>query len=191
MKDTLILLTGLSGCGKDYVCSILEKEYKIPNLKSYTTRPRRYPDENGYTFIDYKDVNKYFNKVFQGFVDIEKREIYFTTFELLENILKNSNSTTLIVTPQSVIPIAEMLKEYNILYFHINTDEHIRIKNMLSRGDSPSEIEKRINNMDKEIEKHYKQFLLDVNDDSFFQNNLKFFNCSSSNDVLEICKNYL
>lgn len=50
-KEPLILLSGPSGCGKSTVAKILEDKYHLHSLKSFTTRPRRTPDEDTHTFI--------------------------------------------------------------------------------------------------------------------------------------------
>lgn len=163
-KKTLILVTATSGSGKDWLLNKLEEEDNVPILRSFATRPKRTPDENGYTFIKLEDVNDYFQSVFQGFVDVKTGNLYFTTKELLEKTIGDGKVASIIVTPQSVIPIAKELKEkYKILYVHMDSDEELRIENMRRRGDTEENIKNRIENMDVEICKHYNNHLLDYN----------------------------
>ena len=49
--DTKILLVGKSGSGKNTVQDYLVKKYGLKPLLSYTTRAKRYPEEDTHTFI--------------------------------------------------------------------------------------------------------------------------------------------
>lgn len=53
----LYCIVGPSGCGKSTIIEELNKlGYKSPD--SYTTRPKRYPDEKGHTFINDDEYDK-------------------------------------------------------------------------------------------------------------------------------------
>lgn len=47
----LYLIIGESGTGKTSVCDILEKNYGLSSVQSYTTRPRRHKQEIGHIFV--------------------------------------------------------------------------------------------------------------------------------------------
>lgn len=51
MKHKIILLIGPSGSGKTTLANYLRDCYGWKVLDSYTTRPRRYPEETGHTFV--------------------------------------------------------------------------------------------------------------------------------------------
>ena len=55
MNEKIILLVGKSGSGKTTIAEYLENEYGLQNLKSYTTRNKRYPEENNHVFISYEE----------------------------------------------------------------------------------------------------------------------------------------
>jgi guanylate kinase len=50
-KPTIIAIIGRSGSGKTYMADLLEKRYEIPMIRSYTTRPKRFPEEDSHTFL--------------------------------------------------------------------------------------------------------------------------------------------
>lgn len=50
-KPKIICIVGESGSGKSMLADYLESQYKIPMIHSYTTRPKRTPDETGHVFI--------------------------------------------------------------------------------------------------------------------------------------------
>jgi len=64
-KDTLLIIAGPSGCGKNYITEKLVEEYsdKFVQLQQYTTRPKRTADENTYYFIDEKKYNELYNSL--------------------------------------------------------------------------------------------------------------------------------
>lgn len=188
-KDTLFLVTAPSGAGKDWLCQQLENKYNIPTVRSYATREKRHPAEDGYTFINFKDINKYFNQVLQGFFDVKTKNAYFATVELLEKTFGENQFATLVVTPQSVIPTRRALKDsYKVVYIHIDTPEAIRIENMKARGDSDEDIYKRTNGMDVEIAEHYTTYKNDELNNLQEIGELEFlhYNCIDSGDALNI-----
>ena len=59
----ILLLMGESGSGKTTIANILEQRYGLPQVKSYTTRPKRYPSENNHTFISSEEFKRMNNWV--------------------------------------------------------------------------------------------------------------------------------
>lgn len=57
IKEKIILLCGKSGSGKTTIAQLLEDKYNMNVLQSYTTRPKRSPDETGHTFITDEDFD--------------------------------------------------------------------------------------------------------------------------------------
>ena len=62
MKNTMILIAGRTGAGKDTYARIL-KEKGLKEVLSYTTRPKRYEDENTHIFITEKEAEEITDKV--------------------------------------------------------------------------------------------------------------------------------
>ena len=57
MNDTLYLIVGKSGSGKDTVINKVCELFNYTKVISYTTRPMRTPDENTHIFVTDKDFN--------------------------------------------------------------------------------------------------------------------------------------
>lgn len=58
MGEKIILLAGASGSGKTSVVEILEREYGLKSVCSYTTRERRTPDEYGHIFVTEEEFKR-------------------------------------------------------------------------------------------------------------------------------------
>jgi thymidylate synthase (FAD) len=56
--NKIILICGRSGSGKTTISDMLEKKYNLKVIPSYTTRPRRYEDEQGHIFISESKFDK-------------------------------------------------------------------------------------------------------------------------------------
>ena len=55
-------IVGPSGSGKTTIAKRLELDYGLKSVASYTTRPPRYPDEEGHIFVN--------NEVFDGLEEL-------------------------------------------------------------------------------------------------------------------------
>ena len=62
MNKSLFLFVGRSASGKTTVANMLERD-GYNQIQSYTTRPPRYQDETGHTFISNKEYDKLDNIV--------------------------------------------------------------------------------------------------------------------------------
>lgn len=51
MSDIICLVVGSSGSGKSTVVKRLCDKYKLKDVQSYTTRPKRHPKEQGHIFV--------------------------------------------------------------------------------------------------------------------------------------------
>lgn len=57
MSDIICLIVGMSGSGKSTVVKRLCDKYKLKDVQSYTTRPKRYPKEQGHIFVTDEEFN--------------------------------------------------------------------------------------------------------------------------------------
>lgn len=57
-SDYIILLLGKSGTGKSTIANLAKKKYKLKVLNSYTTRPKRSPNEKGHRFVTDEEFEK-------------------------------------------------------------------------------------------------------------------------------------
>ena len=143
MKDIIILLVGESGSGKTTVANLLEEKYGLKSLSSYTTRPKRTPNETGHIFVtdeefdQLKDICAYTE--FNGYR-------YCATSEQVDN------SDVYVIDVAGIDYFKEHYKGGKVpLVVYITVDTEVRRDRMLYRGDPPERAEERIQNDLKEF----------------------------------------
>ncbi len=190
MNKTLIAIAGKSASGKDFAVSKAKEELGIPQLLSYATRELREGEDINppYKFIDWENVNKIINDNFQLLVDINSKNLYFSTYTDLENMFFKHDVCTLIITPDSVPFVARKLKNINIkiIFIYIDETDENRKKNMIKRGDTEEMINNRLNNLDKDIDKMFNDYISISGD-----NGESFYHLSDSDSAIEAIKNLI
>lgn len=138
MNNPLYLFVGKSASGKTTAAEVLEREHGFTSLQSYTTRPKRYENETGHTFIDddtfdnleniiaYTEYNKYRYCCTKD--QIDHASIYVIDVPGVETLLDKYDSERQIV----------------IIYFDASI--RTRIDRMLDRHDSDMAIVSRLYN---------------------------------------------
>lgn len=136
MNKPLYLFVGKSASGKTTAADRLECEYRYKPVQSYTTRAPRYDGEAGHTFITNEEFNNLKNIVSYTEYDGNR---YCTTKEMLDD------SNVFVV---DVPGVEFLLQNYNtertICIFYFDTSVSVRIKRMLNRGASDTEIVSRL-----------------------------------------------
>ena len=139
-----IIIVGRSATGKTYLARLLQRR-SLKLSKSYTTREcRSKEDKNNYHFITKEQANKIPNKNKLLFTKINNNE-YFTLKEEIDK------SDILILNPQGVEDIIDILKDENITIIYVTTNDTQKRKEMFV---------KRYENKEKG-ETAYKQRLLE------------------------------
>lgn len=137
--------TGKSTIFKEVMRMIKENGDDIQVLKSCTTRPKREEDmkDNEYRFVD----KEYFSKIHKenGLLEYAVYEtVYGHWFYFTEKDDLNGKTDYIkIINPSGLSQIKSTAKEkgYEVVSFHIVTDDDIRLKRALSRDDGLSEKE--------------------------------------------------
>ena len=107
MDKPLYLFVGKSASGKTTVAEILESEYKLNTLQSYTTRPKRHDNETGHTFITNEEFDNLKNIVayteYNGYrycctkEQIDSTDIYVIDVPGVETLLEKYRSNRPII----------------------------------------------------------------------------------------------
>lgn len=136
--NTKILLVGKSGSGKNTVQDYLVSKYGLKPLVSYTTRAKRYPEEDTHIFITEKKYEE---------IKQEEKLIAYTFYNGNHYFAteKQFRESDIYIIDIEGIKYIESLK-INIPYIVIYLDvpEHIRKERMSARNDNQSMIDERI-----------------------------------------------
>lgn len=141
-KMPVILLVGESGSGKNTVQDELEKLYGCVPLLSYTTRPKRTPDENTHTFVTMEEFEQIVkNETVVAFTNFDGN-LYCATDKQLEQ------SDVYIIDVKGLQTLLDLKFEKAIdipfVTVYLQVPEKERIKRMEKRGDSKTAIKQRI-----------------------------------------------
>lgn len=136
MNKPLLLFVGKSGSGKTTAANYLESNKDFNQLQSYTTRPKRYEDETGHTFITDEEFDKLKNIVayteYNGFKygatkdQIDEVDIYVIDVPGVKTLLKKYKT------------------DRPIYVIYLETSVYTRISRMLDRHDSDAAIVSRL-----------------------------------------------
>ena len=129
MKKTkgIYLIIGKSGSGKTTLVNELQK-YGYKSIESYTTRPKRYENETGHTFITEEEFDQL--KDICAYVKYNGYR-YCATSEQV------NNATLYVIDPDGL----QYFKNHytgnkKICAIYIDCPWHVRLRRMLKRGDS-------------------------------------------------------
>jgi guanylate kinase len=132
----IFLIVGESGSGKTTLVNELEKKHGLKQLVSYTTRPRRTPNEQGHIFVTDEEFNTLTDMVafteFNGFR-------YCATSEQVEEC------DTYVIDPAGVEYFKASYRGDKIpVMVYVYTHANLRAKRMLDRGDSKEGVKERL-----------------------------------------------
>lgn len=126
MLKNLYLLVGPSGVGKSTISNELTKKYGYFQVNPYTTRPRRYDDECGYTFVSEQQFHKLSNKIacvnYNGY-------FYGATADLLDR------NDLYIVEPSGIDAVKQTYHNRPVFVIGLWASEAATRKRMQNRGD--------------------------------------------------------
>lgn len=143
MRKPLYLIVGPSGSGKDYIVDMLCND--LPNVSrviSRTTRPCRGPKDL-HIFVDADTAGEEIPR------SIARADYSGNLYYVLPEDIDDRNFY--IVDPEGEIILLEQkkagmpcLKDRDIFTFYIDAPWHVRVANMVKRGDKVSSIIKRL-----------------------------------------------
>lgn len=146
MDKPLYLFVGPSGSGKTTIANMLESEYNLNQVQSYTTRSPRYENETGHTFISDEEFDKLENIAayteYNGYRycttsdQLDDCNIYVIDIPGVKTLLKNYTNKK---------------RPIRIIYFESTVTT--RIDRMIDRGESDMRIISRLRT-DEEYDWH-------------------------------------
>lgn len=134
-----ILLVGKSATGKDTVANALRDKYGYRRAESYTTRPKRTPDEGGHHFINSAE----------GYEPIAGVKIqgydYFLTKEEIEN------ADVIIVEPSGVRAVCEAAPDSTFYLIYLVAEDEDRMNRFVLRDPEHGEETFRERRLDDDL----------------------------------------
>ena len=141
MNKTIILLVGKSGTGKTTIAERCEELYGLRQIQSYTTRPRRTPDETGHIFAS--------ERMFHSLKDLVAYT-KFNGYEYCATAQQVEENDIYVIDPKGVEYFREHYhgsKQPVIVYIIVSKDD---FKDFSSRYER---MKKRGNTIDEAIER--------------------------------------
>lgn len=154
MNKPLFLFVGKSASGKTTIANLLEAS-GYTQVYSYTTRQQRFENEPGHVFITEDEYDQLKNIIASTTYNGSR---YCTTLEQIQD------ADIYVVDPAGVQALLsnydKLDRKIYLIYFDTNT--YTRIKRMIERGDSDTQIVGRLLNDEKddwlnEVRKYIKQ----------------------------------
>lgn len=135
----ICLLVGESGSGKTTIANELESQYGLRQLQSYTTRPRRSPDESGHIFVTKEEFDSLPDKVaYTSYNDYE----YCATKGQVDQ------ADIYVIDPAGINYLKQRYLELNgarvLVVVYIDVPDSVRKIRMYSRGDDKLEVARRL-----------------------------------------------
>jgi len=131
---TNFLIIAPTGAGKDTVTNMLAAKYNLKVLLSYTTRPKRSPDDDTHIFLTENEAQDIIKTQTIIAITLINNYLYFSTLEQFINsdiYIVDAKGVEYIKANQHLIP------DINLISIYIKTDKHIREDRLLNiRGDN-------------------------------------------------------
>lgn len=155
MSNVLYAPVGKSGAGKDYITDKICQDFNMKKVISRTTRKPRFNGENTHLFVSEEQADKEWDIAIarQPVPNKDKIDRYYTIEEDFQD------KDFYLLFPTGVKSLKENNIDIQIKTLYIKTPWYIRIFRMIKRGDSISNIIKRLMYETKE----FKGFKGDLN----------------------------
>lgn len=159
MNKQLICLVGESGSGKTTIAQLLEERYGYTSISSYTTRPRRHPEEKGHIFV----TQEQFDALLPDLVAYTK----FSGYEYGATRQQVEQHDIYIIDPTGVDELAKHIGLENMLVVYLLTSPLIRQQRMIAERGQEAAIKRFAHDRDKFNEfRFYEQYDMVLRNDT-------------------------
>lgn len=134
------VIVGRDGTGKTLMANMLSKN-GLKLLKTYTTRPKRYPSEDTYHFITPEESAAISDKC----LDME-----YNGYEYFTRLADVNECDVMILDPTGVYDIAEMLPNESLHIIHMTSNNTVRKNRAENRGEDKERETENFENRDKD-----------------------------------------
>lgn len=149
----MYMIMGRTASGKDYFAELL-KQHGLSGVKSRTTRPKRFDNEDTHIFVSQDEADKLMDRV--AYTKIGNYEYFTTKNDILDKDFY-------IIDPIGMISLAENMPDmiFNIIY--IEADRETRKRHFIARQScSKEEAEKLFDERDAAETKQFDTFENDI-----------------------------
>jgi len=152
-RPVLIVLSGLSGAGKDAVLTRLKESYPLKHITTVTTRPRRASESDN---VDYHFVSK---QKFQAMIEcdelLEWAEVYDNWYgvprEPVKQALDRGRDVVIKVDVQGAATIKKILPQAVFIFVTPPSIEELVSRLKQRRTESPAELALRTKTAEEEL----------------------------------------
>ncbi len=165
-----LILVGKSATGKDTVATALNEAYGYRRAESYTTRPKRTPDERGHHFVESAE----------GYAAVAPVKIqgydYFLTKEEIDK------SDVIIVEPSGIDAVCKAVPTEAVYVVYLKADREARKEQFLRRD--PENGETTFEQRDKEDAERFAEL------ERFIEHTDERFLCSNAAAIVSLENHY-
>lgn len=138
--NNIILLAGKSGAGKSSVADYLYRECGLKQVLSYTTRPKRGPNDNTHIFISDKEFDEIKDEDMVAYTEFAGHR-YCATQKMVDE------ADIYVIDPDGILTFRNRYRGMkNAIPVYLDVTKRECFRRMLLRGDSVEMAEKRIQN---------------------------------------------
>lgn len=155
-KSLLIVLSGLSGAGKDAVLTILRKsDYPLEFIVTVTTRARRTSERDGvhYRFVSRNEFQELINRNEMLEWAIVYGNYYGVPKEPVKQALDSGKDVIVKVDVQGAATIKKILPQAVFIFLAPPSMEELMLRLKRRHTESPSDLELRLKTAEEELEK--------------------------------------
>lgn len=148
-----ILIIGRSGSGKDTLAMTLTKKYHMTQLKSTTTRPRRYEGEDTHVFVTEEEAEQMTDRVAETTINGYQ---YFATKQQLEEC------DIYVIDPRGLECLCENAPDVPLSIVYVYANNEVRRIRAIQRADDVKEAARIFDKRHADEDQMFSDFENDV-----------------------------